>query len=303
MRQSSVSLRVRSRSFLLTAVFLPAPCFSAVSMAQTSPENRPAAKATTAVSATAPQQDKRVFRYGRFYEPEPIDFDDHTGYLQIFNGKTLDGWDGDPAVWRVEDGAIVGESTKDKPVGNSYLVFRGLELYDFDLKVEIKVENGGGSGIQYRSKTGLPWIRPLRSGLDAPKLDWMMTGPQADFWYPVNGRAAEYSGQFYSENTPLGIIAWRGQVVESAPDTHPKLMANIADRSGLGGFVRVNEWNQYLVMARGGTFLHILNGRLMAALVDDDPTSSNNQSGLIGIEIEGTPSKVSVRDIWIKKLR
>jgi hypothetical protein len=40
----------------------------------------------------------------------------------------------------------------------------------------------------------------------------------------------------------------------------------------------------------------------MAVLVDDDPNSSNNQPGIIGIEIEGTPSKVSIRNIWLKEL-
>ena len=63
----------------------------------------------------------------------------------------------------------------------------------------------------------------------------------------------------------------------------------------------MNDWNQYVVMARGGTFLHIINGRLMAAMIDDDPSSSNNQSGLFGIEIEAT-TKVSVRNMWVKKL-
>ena len=55
-------------------------------------------------------------------------------------------------------------------------------------------------------------------------------------------------------------------------------------------------------MARGGTFIHILNGQLMAVYIDDDPASSNNQTGFIGIEIESSPSKVSVRNVWIKKL-
>jgi hypothetical protein len=255
-------------------------------------------------SPPAPSQpDKRIPRYYGFYEPEPLDFNDHAGYEQIFDGVSLKNWDGDPAVWHVQDGVLVGTSTKEKPVGNSYIAFRGFEARDFDLKLEIKVEEGGGSGIQYRSKTGVPWRHPLRPGMDAPKLDWMMTGPQADFWYPVNGPAQEWSGQFYSENTGLGILAWRGQVVESSAGGHPKLIAAVEDRASLGGFVRVNEWNQYLIMARGGVFIHVLNGRLMAVYIDDDPASSNNQTGLIGIEIEGAPSKVSVRNVWIKNLR
>lgn len=238
-----------------------------------------------------------------FHEPEPLDFEDHDGYVRIFDGVSLNNWEGDPAVWRVENGALVGESTKEKPLSNSYISFHGFEAKDFDLKLEIKVENGGGSGIQYRSQTGLPWRRPTPSGQAPPNLNWMMTGPQADFWFPVSSLQAEWTGQFYSENTPLGIIAWRGEVVNSSAGRKPRLVGNIGDRTALGGYVNINEWNQYLIMARGGTFIHVLNGQLMALYVDDDPTSSNNRSGLIGIEIESFPSKVSVRDIWMKKLQ
>jgi len=261
----------------------------------------PALPSSAQAAASAP--DKRIKREHGFYEPEPLDFNDHAGYVQIFDGATLKNWDGDPGTWHVEDGAIVGESTKEKPLANSYIAFRGFEAKDFDLKLEIRVENGGGSGIQYRSKTGLPWIRPWPPGQPMPNLKWMMTGPQADFWFPVIPATAEWTGQFYSENTPMGILAWRGQVVESSPGQHPKLMGNIADRNALGGYVRVNDWNQYLIMARGGTFIHVINGQLMAAFVDDDPASSNNETGLIGIEIEGTPTKISVRNIWIRKLQ
>jgi hypothetical protein len=72
-----------------------------------------------------------------FREPDPIDFDDHAGYVQIFDGATLKDWDGDPSIWRVENSAIVGESTKEKPVGNSYIAYRGFEGKDFDLKLEL----------------------------------------------------------------------------------------------------------------------------------------------------------------------
>lgn len=261
-------------------------------------------KSTRILETESSRSDKRIYR-GYFYEPEPLDFVDHSGYVQIFDGTTLNNWVGDPSIWHVENGAIIGESTKERPVVNSYISFHGFEAQDFDLKLEIKVENSGGSGIQYRSKTGLPW-KP-RPGQSTPNLAWMMTGPQADFWFPVIPATAEYTGQFYSENTSLGILAWRGQVVESAPQDYPKLVANIGDRLALGGYVRVNDWNQYLIMARGGTFIHVINGQLMAVYVDDDPASSNNQSGLVGVEIEGyphdQPMRVSVRNIWVKKLR
>jgi hypothetical protein len=236
-----------------------------------------------------------------FTQPDPMSFDDHEGYVSLFDGVSLKGWDGNPKFWRVEDGALVGESTPQNPSGNSYIAYRGMEAKDFTLKFEIKVVGSGGSGFQYRSKTGLPWLAPIADNVTANvgpvNLNWMMTGPQADFW----PSARDWTGQFYSENTPMRILAWRGQVVEGSGMASKRLMGNIGDREALGRLAKVNEWNQYTVIARGGTCIHIVNGQLMAVMVDDDPASSNNQSGLFGIEIEAT-TKVSVRNIWVKKL-
>lgn len=66
-----------------------------------------------------------------FTEPSPLDFSDHDGYVSIFDGKTLNGWDGNPKFWRVEDGAIVGESTPERPSGNSYIAYRRMNAKDF----------------------------------------------------------------------------------------------------------------------------------------------------------------------------
>jgi hypothetical protein len=241
-------------------------------------------------------------RNGIFLEPDPMDFADHTGYTSLFDGKTLTGWDGRPGVWSVEEGVIVGQSTPEKNAGNSFLVYHGIEAKDFDLKLEIKAEWGGGSGVQYRSTTGIPQGRVAGKG--EPPLDprWVMIGPQADFWFPVNAHALEYSGQLYSQNTSRGILAWRGQVVQALPGTMPRLAGTIGDRQKLGTYVKDGAWNQYTIIARGGVILHILNGQLMAVLVDDDPASSNNVSGLIGLQIEGVPCKVSFRNLWIKKI-
>jgi hypothetical protein len=241
-----------------------------------------------------------VLTSGGFSEPAPIDFNDHAGYVSLFDGVSLKGWDGNPKFWSVVDGAIVGESTPQNPSGNTYIVYRDVEAHDFTLKCEIKVEGSGGSGIQYRSKTGIPWLTAIAPNVTANvgpvNLAWMMTGPQADFW-PVR----VYSGQVYSENTPMRIEAYRGQVVEQAGMAGRKLMGNIGDRIELGKIVKMNDWNQYTVIARGPSVIQIINGQMMAALVDDDPTSSNNESGLFGIEMEAT-TRVSARNIWLKKL-
>ena len=141
----------------------------------------------------------------RFHDPAPYDIDEHTGYKQIFDGRSLAGWDGDPTLWHVEDGVIVGET--DKPRGNSYISYQGGQYKDFDLKLQMKIERGGGGGIQYRSKAGVPWTRAQPAGETPTK--WLLTGPQADFWYPVRPAAAAYTGQWYSENTMQGILAYR----------------------------------------------------------------------------------------------
>ena len=244
----------------------------------------------------------------RFHEPTPFDFDDHTGFVQIFDGKTLAGWDGDPAMWHVEDGALVGEAPAGPRPPNTYISYHGTgptdaTAHDFDLKLEIKVEFGGGTGIQYRSSVGKPWIQ-ARPGQVLPKPAWLMTGPQADFWFPVDPQHDQYSGQFYSENTKLGILSWRGQVTESEPgSTTPQLLGNIGNRAALGGYVVTNGWNQYEIIARGPVMMHLINGQLMAVFIDDDPNSSNNNAaGLIGIELESNPTKISVRNIWLRKL-
>jgi hypothetical protein len=300
---------VRRALPLLAFALAGAQCLSAQS--PPSPAPAPAVAPQTQIQDQADiwkvKPDISGKRNGIFPEPEAMDFADHAGYVSLFDGATLTGWDGRPGVWSVEDGAIVGVSTKDKPAGNTFLVFNGaaghgIAAKDFDLKLEIKVEWGGGSGVQYRSSTGIPPGRVAGKG--EPPLDprWVMIGPQADFWYPVNENAKQYSGQLYSQNTSLGIVAWRGQVVESEPGKPPQLVGTMGDLAQLGTYVKDGEWNQYTIIARGGVILHILNGRLMAVLVDDDPSSTNNVAGLFGLQIEGTPCKVSFRNLWLRKI-
>jgi hypothetical protein len=237
----------------------------------------------------------------KFHDPAPYNIDEHTGYKQIFDGKTFTGWDADPSIWRIENGVMVGETFEGKPKGNNYIVYRGDKTRDFDLKLQMKIEKGGGGGIQYRSVTGVPWTRIPPAGQPPYDLKFMMTGPQADFWFPVSARAASYTGQWYSENTMQGILAYRGQVTQALPGQSNRLVANIRDTKALGGYVNVNEWNDYEVIARGSVMMHIMNGQLMAVFIDDNKDSVNNQAGLIGFEIESQPCKISVRDIWLRK--
>ena len=49
-----------------------------------------------------------------------------AGFVSMFNGKDLTGWEGRPGAWSVQDGAITAQSTKEKPVDRAhYLMWRG----------------------------------------------------------------------------------------------------------------------------------------------------------------------------------
>jgi hypothetical protein len=83
-----------------------------------------------------------------FTQPDAIDFDDHRGWQSMYDGKSLNGWDGDKNFWRVEDGAIVAESTCEKPTGTIYLIWQGGEPADFEMKLEMKGEGAAvNSGV------------------------------------------------------------------------------------------------------------------------------------------------------------
>src|SRR5215467_11127544 len=227
-------------------------------------------------------------RGGGFTEPDPVDFNDHNSWISMFDGKTLNGWDGDKNFWHVEEGAIVVESTCEKPTGTIYLVWQGGEPADFELKVEMKGEGaqvnggiqyrgaildpnrprggggGGGRGPQGPCPSGAPRGAPPSA---ASQAKWDMLGPQFDF----DGRN-RYTGQFYEQATGRGSIAWRGQVVRTGQGKHPRLLGSLGDRNELAGYIHIDDWNQYHLIARGNTMTHIINGHVMSMLIDDDPT-------------------------------
>src|SRR5262245_46070395 len=101
---------------------------------------------------------------GRGYSrPDPYDFADHAGWTSMFDGTTLKGWNGNPAVWSVVDGAISAASTDDRIVGTSYLIWDGGEVGDFEWKLEVKLDGDIHSGIAYRS-----WTDPDRAAKLGP---------------------------------------------------------------------------------------------------------------------------------------
>lgn len=261
---------------------------------------------------TPPTAKPRAPQSFHFVQPEPINFDDHDGWTQIFDGKTLKDWDGDETVWHVEDGAIVGESSPEHPSGTTNIIWRGGEPANFQLKLEMKLEgNGANGGIQYRSAHVEPKLGPLPDGLtpqqrqqrqqqqdlDKKHAKWNIFGYQADFDFDN-----KYTGQLYEQSSPRGIIAWRGQVVATEAGKKPTLLAILASSDALKSIIKPGEWNQVEIIAEGNMLTHIINGHIMAILLDTDPEFSRAK-GVIALEIEGPGIlKIRHRDIWLKTL-
>ena len=219
---------------------------------------------------------------------DPLVLDDHAGFDSIFDGKTLNGWDGDPSLWRVENGTIVGESTEQNPVKqNTFLIWRGGEPKDFELKVEFRM-NSTNSGIQIRSVQ-------LPPGPDIGK--WVMKGYQADIDF-----ANQFTGQIYEERG-RGFLAMRGQTVYVPDNGRPKVIGNLQQSADeLKAVIKTNDWNQVHIIARGNTIIQILNGAVTSIVVDDD-SKNRVLSGLLGFQMHvGPPMKVEFRNIWLRRL-
>jgi hypothetical protein len=206
-----------------------------------------------------------------------------SGFQAIFDGKTLAGWDGDPEFWRVEEGALVGQTTTEKqPKQNTFLIWRGGSPADFELRLEYKL-TGYNSGIQYRS-------------IELPDIKWAMKGYQFD----MDGEQ-QYTGQIYEERA-RGFVAMRGQFTYIGNGQKPALVSSLGDNAQLKGFIHADGWNDAHLIARGNTLIQMLNGHVMSMLIDDD-LAGRKMDGLIGIQVhKGPPMKIEVKNLRLKKL-
>ncbi len=95
------------------------------------------------------------------------------GFVSLFNGQDIDRWSGDPALWKVQRGVIIGSTDGVPPLKtNSFLVYHGDRFRDFELRLEIRLRNHN-SGIQFRSEELPGWIV---NGLQADAAEGRMWG-------------------------------------------------------------------------------------------------------------------------------
>lgn len=235
------------------------------------------------------------------YKTSHLTHPDENGFTQIFDGKTLNGWEGDSTYWRVENGNLVGEITPATLLErNSFIIWQGGLTTDFELKVEYKVSKDGNSGINYRSEEveGVPYA---------------LRGYQAD----LDG-AQRYTGSNYEERGRT-TLASRGQKVLLKPvkNNADSLQAHIKNNhwipstviSSLGSMdslkthIKNEDWNEYHLIVKGNHMQHYVNGVLMSDVTDED-TVNRKFKGLLGVQVHvGPPMKIEYRNFRLKQMK
>lgn len=208
---------------------------------------------------------------------------EESGFRAMFDGRSMQGWDGDPNFWRVGNGCLVGETTTTRqPKQNTFLIWRGGRPANFELKLDYRL-TGFNSGIQIRS-------------IELPDIRWAMKGYQAD----MDGEQ-RYTGQFYEERG-RGFLALRGQAAYIGAGAKPGLIGSLGDNEALKAFIKGGDWNDLHLIARGNILIQILNGHVMSMVIDDD-AAGRRMDGLIGIQAHRGPAmKIEVKNIRIKTL-
>jgi type 1 glutamine amidotransferase len=214
--------------------------------------------------------------------PSRATAEDGAGFVSLFDGKTLNGWEGKPEFWRVEDGVIVGQTTPEQPTnGNTFLIWRQGLVDDFELAFSYRL-TGGNSGVQYRSKD---------------LGDFVVGGYQADF-----ESGPKYSGILYEERG-RGILAERGQRITITPDGQKVPGEAIGAAEELQKLIKSGEWNDFRIVARGNKLQHFINGQLMSETTDEQP-DKRRMEGVLALQVHaGPPMRLEVKDIRLKRLK
>ena len=201
------------------------------------------------------------------------------GVVTLFNGRNLNGWDGDPAYWSVEDGAMTGR-TDGTLKSNRFITWTGSTIRNFDLSVKVKVSRGGNSGLQYRG-TSRPDL-----GLD------IVTGYQCD----IVANNPDYNGMLYEEKGRR-ILAHTGEKVIIAPDGKSWILEKMPVKE-----FAPDEWHEYRVLVEGNHHQHWIDGHQTADLIDFDE-NGRALEGVLAVQVHVGPAmKIQFRDFRIRHL-
>lgn len=201
------------------------------------------------------------------------------GFVNLFNGRNLNGWEGDPEYWSVKDGAITGVTDGSLKM-NRFLTWTGSTIRNFDLQVKVKVTPGGNSGIQYRGLS-----RP-EIGLD------IVSGYQCD----VVANTPEYNGMLYEERGRR-ILSHTGEKVIIDTEGQPWVVDKLPFKEFAPG-----EWHDYRVLVRGNHHQHWIDGHPTADLIDLDEKGRAFE-GVLAVQVHVGPAMtIQYKDFKIKHL-
>ncbi len=202
--------------------------------------------------------------------------------VSLFNGQDLTGWDGDPDLWKVMGGMIVGRTSDENPIErNSFLIWTGGTVEDFELSLQLRLTGNNNSGVQYRS-TRMTDIGP-----------YVVQGYQADF-HP----SQQYVGMLYEEGR-RGICCKRNEKVELRPGKEKAVLGTVGETAQQ---IDVTAWNELKIVARGTHVEHFLNGVKVVEYDDLDP-DSRSLSGILALQVHRGPAMtVEFRDIQLTRL-
>jgi hypothetical protein len=203
-------------------------------------------------------------------------------FQDLFDGKSLNGWEGNINFWSVKDGAITGQTTAENPTkGNTFLIWKAGEVKDFELRLQFRIV-GGNSGIQYRS---------------IDKGNHVVNGYQADI-----DSSDKYIGILYEEGG-RGILAERGQKVEIGADGKKNVTGTTGDSKEIAAAVKKEDWNEYVVIAKGNHLTQSINGHTTVD-VTDNASGKAKDSGILALQLHaGPPMTVQFKNIKFKELK
>jgi hypothetical protein len=121
-----------------------------------------------------------------------------------------------------------------------------------------------------------------------------MAGPQFDF-----DAGNRYSGQYYEQASSRFIAASPGTVVLAEPGQR-RILATLADKATLDSWFKKDDYNEFLLIAKGNVSSMFMNGHLISVFIDNDPAYFRS-SGKIGLEVESTGAYFT-RNIWLKRM-
>lgn len=204
----------------------------------------------------------------------------------IFDGQTLTGWKpwaGDEQFWRVENGAIVAESTEANPCDhNSFLLWDHGEVDDFELKLKFRItgSDAANSGIQFRGV--------LRD-------DGHVVGYQADI-----DKKGQWVGCLYDEAMPRTLLARRGQKV-TIRSNEDRTAEEAGNSDELFSHVKPDDWNEYSIKAIGNVITLAINGHQTVQVIDEDPAGLDRY-GKLALQLHsGPPMKIEFKEIQLQR--